>query len=583
MADNRLFYGDNLDVLRQHVKDESVDLVYLDPPFNSNADYNVLFAEQDGTRAAAQIKAFADTWRWDQLASWAYHDLVENGPSRIAKTMIAFRTLLGESNMLAYLAMMAPRLVELHRVLKPTGSIYLHCDPTASHYLKLLMDSLFGAKRLLNEICWKRSSAHSDTKQGMRRCGRVRDLLLVYTKSENYTWNLQYTPYSDDYLTTNFNLVDKNGSRFADENLTAARPGGDTSYEWRVKRRSKEGSRWEADLKDEYLTPKNGWKYQGIPPYEGRYWAYKKENLKEFARKGLIYHRSTGMPRLVLYAHEMPGIPLQDLWTDIPPELGKRNLGYPTQKPEALLERIIKASSNEGDVVLDPFCGCGTTVAVAQRLNREWIGIDVTHLAITLIKSRLVDSYGPSIGKTYKVIGEPTTLQDAVTLAHEPDRYQFQYWALGLVGARPLPNEQKKGADKGIDGRLYFHDDAESGKSKQVVFSVKSGKLKADDVRALSHVLDRETADVGVLLTMEDPSRAMRTDAAGVGFYKSPWGTSHPRLQILTVAELLDGKRIDMPPSLDIRTFKKAPKAQKPATHKEQLLGFNDDDDGLEE
>ncbi len=274
------------------------------------------------------------------------------------------------------------------------------------------------------------------------------------------------------------------------------------------------------------------------------------------------------------------GVPVKELDGHLPDQSqAQERLGYPTQKPEALLDRIIKASSNEGDVVLDPFCGCGTAVAVAQRLKRRWVGIDVTHLAITLIKSRLQDAYGPDVTKTYKVIGEPTTLQDAEALAHEKDRYQFQYWALGLVGARPLQSEQKKGADKGIDGRQFFHDDAETAKSKQVIYSVKSGHLKADDVRAISHVLERENAEIGVLISMEEPTQKMRTDAASVGFYKSPWGTTHPRLQILTIAELLDGKRVDMPPSLDLRTFKKAPKAKKSATHKEQLFSFEDSDD----
>ena len=232
---NQLYYGDNLDVLRLHVPDESVDLVYLDPPFNSNADYNVLFAERDGTQAAAQIKAFEDTWRWDEGAARAYADVVEAG-GRVSQAMQAFRTFLGESDMLAYLAMMAPRLVKLRRVLKSTGSLWLHCDPTASHYLKMLLDSIFDPRRLLNEVTWKRSSAHSDTKQGMRRCGKIRDILLAYTKSDEYTWNPQYTPYTKEYAETEYRHVDEHGRHYKETDVTAAKPGGDTEYEWRVKK-----------------------------------------------------------------------------------------------------------------------------------------------------------------------------------------------------------------------------------------------------------------------------------------------------------------------------------------------------------
>jgi len=259
--------------------------------------------------------------------------------------------------MLAYLSMMAPRLKELHRVLNPTGSLYLHCDPTASHYLKLLMDAVFGAKRILNEICWKRSSAHSDTKQGMKRCGRVRDLLLVYSKSEEYVWNPVYTPYSSEYAEQEYRHLAKNGRHYKETDATAAKPGGDVEYDWRVKRRLVAGARWEADLNDEYLAPKAGFEYKAVKPYSGRYWAYSKENLKKFAREGRLIHRRTGAPRIVQFGDEMLGVPLQDLWTDIPPERGAVDLGYPTQKPLALLERVIQISSDEGHLVLDPFCG----------------------------------------------------------------------------------------------------------------------------------------------------------------------------------------------------------------------------------
>lgn len=555
---NFLYYGDNLGVLKEHIKDETVDLVYLDPPFNSNQDYNVLFAEKGGTKAAAQIKAFEDTWEWNTAAAESFEAAVEKG-GRVAQAMLAFKTFLGQSDMLAYLSMMAPRLVELHRVLKPTGSIYLHCDPTASHHLKMLMDGIFGPNRFMNEITWKRSSAHSDTKQGMKRYGRIRDILLVYTKSETYTWNPQYTPYTPEYLEGEYRHVAPDGRRYAEGNLSAARPGGDTQYEWRVKR-PLTGGRWQPDLHDEYKHPKHGVEYQGVVPYNGRYWAYSKENMIQFAKAGCLIHRKTGMPRLMQFAEEMPGVPLQDLWDDIRPALGDEDLGYPTQKPLALLERIIKASSNEGDVVLDSFCGCGTTIAAAQKLNRPWIGIDITHLAISLIKARLLDSYGQKA--TYKVIGEPADFSGASQLAKD-DPYQFQWWALGLVGARPV--EKKKGADHGIDGRLYFHDEPVAGKTKQIILSVKGGGTSVKDVRDLRGVIDREKAEQGVLITLQGPTKPMYAEAADAGFYESlAWKTKHPRLQIITIEELLGGKTISRPPAANV-TFKQAPKAKEKA------------------
>jgi DNA modification methylase len=454
--------------------------------------------------------------------------------------------------------MMAPRLVELKRVLKPTGSIYLHCDPTASHYLKILMDAVFGPQFFRNEVSWRRSSAHSDVKQGMKRCGRVRDVLLFYSMGPSNTWNSVYTPYSEDYQESEYRHVAADKRHYKETDLTAARPGGDTEFLWRVKRKLGKKNRWVADLDDEYLTPQDGWEYKAVPPYNGRYWAYSHHNIAEFARAGNIVHRETGMPRLMQFADEMPGIPLQDDWDDINRTAGEEDLGYPTQKPEALLERIIKASSNEGDLVLDPFCGCGTTVQVAQRLNRRWIGIDITHLAIGLIKKRLSDAFGPEIKSTYDVIGEPTDYAGAAALAAE-DKYQFQWWALGQVGARPT--DQKKGADRGIDGRLYFHDD-DSGQSKQIIFSVKAGGVSVPQVRDLVGVLNREKAEMGVFLCFEEPTKPMVKEAAEAGLYKSTDGTTYPRLQILTIQQILDGKQPEYPLHRRDATFKKAPRSR---------------------
>ena len=527
-------------MLRLHVPDESVDLVYLDPPFNSNANYNVLFAERDGTQAAAQIKAFEDTWRWDEGAARAYADVVEAG-GRVSQAMQAFRTFLGESDMLAYLAMMAPRLVELRRVLGPTGSLYLHCDPTASHYLKMLLDAVFGPVNFRTEIVWKRSSAHSDAKQGRTQHGRIHDVILFYTKTDRWGWNHVFTPYDASYTDAFYKHVEPDGRRYGLWDLTG--PGGAA---------------------------------KGNPSYAvmgvTKYWRYSKEKMEELIAQGrVVQPRPGAVPRYKRYLDEMPGVPLQDLWGDIAPigAQAQERLGYPTQKPEALLERIISASSHEGDVVLDPFCGCGTTVAAAQALGREWIGIDVTNLAITLIRHRLRDTYGDDIEQTYQVIGEPVSVPDAEALA-AADPYQFQWWALGLVGARPA--EGKKGADQGIDGRIYFHD-GDTAKTKQIVISVKAGKLHAPYVRDLRGVVEREQAALGVLLTLNAPTQPMRTEAASAGFYASPWG-QHPRVQILTVGELLAGKKLDAPPPRQTSlTYKRAPKALKKAGKQAGMFG----------
>jgi len=527
---NVLYYGDNLTVLREHIASESVDLIYLDPPFKSNQDYNVLFAEQDGTRSAAQIKAFEDTWRWDQGAALSYQEIVEAG-GKVSQAMQAFRHFLGENDMLAYLAMMAPRLVELRRVLKPTGSIYLHCDPTASHYLKMLMDAVFGPQNFRNEIIWLRTFS-----KGLmtRRLPQNHDVLLCYQRSDQATWNPEatFTPYDldnlDEKTASKYCHVDPDGRQYQLSDLTNPNPD-------------------RPNLTYEFLGVKKVWRWT-------------RERMERAYKAGLIIQPSKGaVPRLKRYLDEQRGRPFGDVWTDIPPinSQAAERLGYPTQKPEALLERIIKASSNEGDVVLDPFCGCGTAISAAQRLKRHWTGIDITHLAITLIKHRLRDAFGTKL--SYRVIGEPVDVAGAEALAKQ-DPYQFQWWALGLVGARPT--EQKTGADQGIDGRLYFHDEAGE-KTKQIVFSVKSGNLKAEYVRDLRGVVEREKAQIGVMISMEEPTKPMRTEAAKAGFYESPWdGKKYPRLQLLTVGELLSEKAVAYPPTRANVTYKKAPKAE---------------------
>ena len=541
MTDNKLYYGDNLDILRRYVDDESVDLVYLDPPFNSNADYNVLFAEKNGTESDAQIRAFEDTWRWDQRAELAYQEIVESGPDGVSNAMQAFRTFLGTSDMMAYLAMMAPRLLELRRVLKPTGSIYLHCDPTASHYLKMLLDAIFSAANFRNEIIWKRTSAHADAD----RCGSVHDTILYYGKSSAPNWNKTYQAYDISYVEAYYRYKESDGRRFMSDNLTGAGSGPPRKF----------GERGE------------------LPPPPGRHWMFDQDGIDSALKEDRIFWTRNGVPRLKKYLDEAPGMPLQDVWTDVQAlrSWHAERLGYPTQKPEALLERIIEASSNEGDTVLDPFCGCGTTITVAERLHRKWIGIDITHLAIGLMKHRLEVAFE---GKAeYDVIGEPVSLAGARQLAEE-DPFQFQFWATGLVGARPV--EQKKGADKGIDGRIRFHDEAKGGKTKQIILQVKAGKTGSKHVRDLRGVIEREKAEMGVLITLHEPTQPMKTEAASAGFYESPgWHKKYPRLQLLTIEDLLEGRGIDYPPASQVNvTLKKAPKAKKKSksTKRQQSL-----------
>ncbi len=523
MAANVLYYGDNLDVLRRHIADESVDLVYLDPPFNSNANYNVLFAAKDGHQSAAQIEAFEDTWRWDEGAARQFAETVESGGD-VADVLLAFEKFLGHSDMLAYLSMMAPRLVELRRVLKDTGSLYLHCDLTASHYLKLLLDAVFGPVNFRNEIIWKRTTAHSDSRQGF---SHVTDTILFYARSDQTRWNPQYRPHKETYIKSHYRHADADGRAYRHDNIIRSASMG--------------------------LRPNLTYEYKGFTPPYG--WRVVIEKLRDLDARGRIAWSKSGTPYLVRYLDEQSGEITDNLWDDVTPlnSQAQERLGYPTQKPLALLERIIEASSNPGDVVLDPFCGCGTTVDAAQKLGRSWIGIDITFLAISLIKVRLRDAFGDAA--KYEVIGEPTTAEDAAALA-ESDKYQFQWWALGLVGARPV--DQKKGADKGIDGRLYFHDGSVG--TRQIIFSVKGGHLKATDVRDLRGVIDREKADIGVLLSFETPTKLMKAEAASAGFYTSPWG-KHPRLQLLTVAGLLAGASVDYPRTGGVnQTFKQAPR-----------------------
>jgi site-specific DNA-methyltransferase (adenine-specific) len=512
---NSLFYGDNLTVLRESIATESVDLIYLDPPFNSNASYNVLFKAPSGEQSRAQIEAFEDTWHWNESAERAFDEVVTGPHSDAAIMLRAMRAALGENDMMAYLAMMAVRLIELRRVLKPTGSLYLHCDTTASHYLKIILDAIFGPDRFSNEIIWKRTSAHANATQ---RLASVHDVIFLYSKSDTGIWNQLFTPYSAEYIAEHFVHKEPDGRVFRRSDLVnpAVRP----------------------NLRYEYHAS-NGIVYQPHP----NGWKVSLDVMRELDRENRLFFPAKKDARLrkKIYLDESPGVPLTDMWDDLPPihASSQERLGYPTQKPLALLERIISASSNEGDLVLDPFCGCGTAVHAAQKLNRRWIGIDITHLAIALVERRLNEAFP---GIAYEVHGVPKDIAGARDLA-ERDKHQFQMWITAKIGAQPYKGG-KKGMDRGIDGYLHFRDADK--KAQFAIVSVKGGGIKSGDIRDLKGTMEREKASIGLFLTLNKPTREMEKEAASAGLFETG-GMKVPRVQILTAAQILEGKRPQVP------------------------------------
>lgn len=469
---NTLYYGDNLQILREHVADKSIDLIYLDPPFNSKATYNILFDEPTGEMSEAQIAAFEDTWHWGIETEQTFQEIVDIAPTRVVEFIQACRdNFIGRNDVMAYLTMMCIRLLELQRALKDTGSIYLHCDPTASHYLKVLMDAIFLKKNFRNEIIWH----YRKWPTGRKQFQRNHDVILFYCKSEseNRTFNELYMERAASTL-----------KRFGTAKIISGHDA--------------EGKRLPSQMAEE----------------------------------------------------ESIGVRQDDVWDigRVPPI---KQL-FPTQKPHALLERIILASSNEGDIVLDPFCGCGTATVAAHELKRQWLGIDVTHLAINLIKWRLRHTFGLEAKRDYRVVGEPVDLAGAKVLAGQ-NRYQFQWWACSLIDARPY-GDKKKGADTGIDGILFIQ---EKDKIQRGIVSVKSGSISPKDVRDLGHVIDREKAAIGILVTLVKPTVPMKREAASKGLYKTAYShKTYPRLQIITIKELLDGQGPHLPPTIE--TFKKA-------------------------
>lgn len=570
---NRLYYGDNLGILRDHIADESVDLVYLDPPFNSNATYNVLFKSPQGKESPAQIEAFDDTWHWSEIAENAYWEVLHGTNTDAALLLESMRKFLGENDMMAYLSMMAVRLIELHRVLKKTGSLYLHCDPTASHYLKILLDAIFGKDRFLNEIVWRRTGSHNSTKS----LGRIHDTILAISVSNKYVFNLLRRPYMKGHVETRYS-ADKDGKmRFTSGGnvLTGAgATGGNSCEPWRgfdpaSKRRHWAVPKFYEDLMDA--------KYLELQPTE---------KLEALYEAGLIEIKpGNAWPTMVRFLDERDGMPLSDIWAYQPYTQGTvwgtkegidedvkwlgptdpERLGYPTQKPVALLERIIAASSNEGDIVLDPFCGCGTTVHAAQKLGRQWIGIDVTHLAISLIERRLRDAFGHDA--KFETIGVPRSFDAAKDLA-ERDKHEFEKWAISLIpDAQPFRGG-KKGADTGIDGIVYL----KTGKTQtdKAIVEVKGGGVSVDQIHKLKSVIEREKALTGLFVTLHKPTKPMIKEAAAAGFAETQYGRI-PRIQILTIEGLLDFSEAPRLPGADPIGFRKAKREEKSKQGKLEL------------
>ena len=497
LSENTLYYGDNLPILRNYLKDESVDLIYLDPPFNSKASYNLLFKEPAGEASKAQITAFEDTWHWNEEVERSFQEIVKSAPASVVEMMRSFRQFVGLNDMMAYLTMMCVRLLELKRVLKESGSIYLHCDPTASHYLKILMDTVFGKRNFRNEIVW----CYKSRPFSKRYFCRKHDTIFFYSKNDNYYFD------------------------------------------------------WGANLKPLSPVTIKKYKYEDeIGKYRLSGRGIKESPIRSAKDVDPVWEKEH--PELVVRDYLKKGYPIEDYWfIEIINQSAKERLGYPTQKPEALLERIIKASSKEGDVVLDPFCGCGTTIITAQDLYRNWIGIDITHLAVNLIKWRLKSMFDVEPKLDYRVIGEPEDLSGAKELA-ALNRYQFQWWALSLIDARAY-GDKKKGADSGIDGYIYFMD--AKNEYKKIVVQVKSGKVSVKDIRDLGHVIERENAAMGIFITLEEPTKPMISEAAGMGFYQSQiTKREYPKLQICAITDLLKGQKPNIPEQFKIASYKEA-------------------------
>lgn len=550
---NSLLYGDNLAIMRSRIASGSVDLVYLDPPFKSDLNYNVLFKADGLTADEAQLTAFKDTWTWDAAAQATFDELQDSTNVTLVNFINALHIGLSRTPMLAYLVNMAVRLAEIHRLLKPTGSMYLHCDPTASHYLKMICDAIFSPIHFRSEIVWRRTGSHNK----MRRWAPIHDIVLFYTKSDSYTWNNPRRPYMLGHVKEHF-VAGENDTYKTDyygNVLTGSgMRGGESGQPWQGFDPTAKGRHW--------AIPGKIWEEVGINP----------AGLTQHQKLDLLYEKGfititegEAWPIYQLTVSPKDGPAASDLWAYQPytegtvfgtssgidadvrwlnPQDAER-LGYPTQKPLGILKHIIETSSHPGDLVLDPFCGCGTSIAAAQMLARRWIGIDISPFAIELVRRQRLEGAFPHLraGVDYEIDGLPTTLEGARMMA-EGDRKGFEIWAVSRLDG--IPNDRKT-ADKGIDGRIAFKPDGKT--SKFAVISVKSGKLKADDIRSLMAVTQREQASslgFGVLVTLNEPTSGMKTDAASAGTMLLH-GNRYPLVQILTTDDILKGKKPHLP------------------------------------
>ena len=567
---NKLLFGDNLDWLRNReiFPDASIDLIYLDPPFNSKRDFAVLFKSPKGQESEAQMEAFKDTWHWNQQAEREFDEILNHGNTSVSELMRALRDFLGENDMMAYLTMMANRLLELHRVLKPTGSLYLHCDPTASHYLKILLDGVFGKENFRSEIIWRRTGAHNKA----TRWAPIHDTIFFFTKSDKYVWNHPKLPYMAGHVSDNFIADGKGGYKTAYYGNVLTGSGirnGESGQVWRGFNPTAKDRHW--------AVPGKIWEEAGIDPTGlGQH-----EKLDLLFKKGFIkIEPGAAWPMYERTITKNDGPATSDIWAFQPYTEGtvfgtkegidadvswlkpqdEERLGYPTQKPLALLHRIISASSNPGDAVLDPFCGCGTAVHAAQTLKRKWIGIDITSFAISLIEDRLKKAF-PENAFTkgqqrlkYETEGLPKDLESARNLASrgQHGKYQFQWWVVKWLLAGQPWQDKKKGADGGIDGIKYFtvyetdakvsaHKKASHKKTGKIIINVKGGEnVGPAMVKDLIATVARESAEIGFFVTLAKHTPAMIAEAASAGIYKTPNGKKYPRIQLLTVEGLMN-------------------------------------------
>lgn len=585
LRENTLFYGDNLDILRDYIPAESIDLVYLDPPFNSQEDYNILFRESSGEQSTAQIQAFSDFWHWDDAARKAYNYLTSNNvDSKVADLAQALHHMLGKNDMTAYLFMMTERLIELHRVLRPTGSLYIHCDPTASHYLKITLDAIFDPRNFRNEIIWRRTGSHGAQKS----YGPIHDTVLFFSKTDDYYFKVIKQPYMKGHVESRFSKDPSSGKmKFTTGGniLTGSgATGGESGQPWKGFDPSAKNRHWAVPS---YLAKQMPAEFQKLSVLK---------KLDALHERGLIeIKEGSAWPIPVRYFDESQesdeGHPTQDIWAYQPYTEGTvygtnegidhdvawlgttdpERLGYQTQKPLGLLERIIQSSCPERGIVLDPFCGCGTTVTASEKLHRYWIGIDITFLAVNLVRRRLKDAF-PSC--KYNLIGEPKDIDAARELSKQ--RYQFQWWATDLIGARPVgstssnPKVGKKGADEGVDGWLRFPD-GEEGNIEKIVVQVKSGHVSVKDIRELRDVMNRQKAVIGIFLTLEEPTSEMMKETRATDPYVSPtWKHEYPSIQILTIEQLLKGERPNIP--LTISSFQESSRQKRSDSFKDTKL-----------